>query len=253
MALSRANRALGARLTSAEIAQIVESSFEHAARFWGESLFIRRRLATGDWRRFVAIRMRSDCRDIASADPANSIESLRRDCRGRLFVSAYLGNPAVAAVTLGRIFGHINVVADYENQPLMQAWRRDLAGLKCIRLVDRMDAAVAIPRALDANQAVFMIGEHVRPGNRGVRAHWLGRDIHAYPTIGLLAARHNARVVPVTCTRASESFRFELNVDIPVDRATARDNPEAIVRATLASLQRSVLGAPQQYLWAMPD
>lgn len=247
--MSRACRALGATHTQADIARIVESSFEHAARFWGETLFIHRRLTIGHWRQIVEIHA-ADGPQMTSTEmyPAK-----RQSDRGMLLTSAYLGNPAVAAVVLGRLLGRIHVIADFDNQPMMSAWARDLRELDCVHIVDRADAAAMAPQVLDAGGAVFMIGEHARLKGRGVSASWLGRDMQAYPTLGLLAARHNAIVVPVACTRESDAFRFEMHIGSAIDPQDACIPPDEIVRKTLAALESRVRKSPEQYLWAMPD
>lgn len=251
IALTRAGRALGDTQTHADIVRIVEASFEHAARFWSESLFVRRQLATGDWRRYIQLQSgptgTSD--DVALA--TERMQYVRRSDSGVIFTSACLGNPVVAAVVVGRILGRIHVVADFANRPMMNAWARDLDGLPCINIIDRSNAATRVPDLLDAGESIFMIGEHARQGGRGVRTRWLGNDVTAYRTIGLLAARHNATVVPLACTRNGDTFRFTLELEPSIEPINHAGDPDTIVRATITALERTVRRMPEQYLWAM--
>lgn len=250
IAMSRATRALGATHTHGDIAGIVESSFEHAARFWGESLFVRKRLAAHSWRQFVSVRT-SNPGDLEVND---ELPSARHESdRGRIFTSAYLGNPAVAAVALGRLLGRIHVIADFENQPVMRAWTDDLRRITCVRIVERADAVVEIPRILENGECVYLLGEHTRLSGPGVAVRWLGREISAYRTIGLLSAKFDAPVVPISCTRTSDSFRFNMTCEPAIDAAAHGQAPDAIVRAVFAALERCVMRSPEQYLWAMPE
>ncbi|HPF40807.1 MAG TPA: lysophospholipid acyltransferase family protein [Phycisphaerae bacterium] len=249
IAMSNATRALGDIYSPASIRRIVEASFEHAARFWGESLFIQQRLAHQDWRKHVSLG--STGSDDAAADsfPA-TFERIRSQGRGLILTTAYLGNPAIAAVTWGRMLGRIHVVADFDNQPMIKAWRTDLEGLPCIEIIERSEALSVVPRILRNGGTIFTIGEHTRYGRKGVPVRWLGRDIRAYRTIGLLAARYDAVVLPIACTRQSGPFSFDMRIEQSIDPRALRQEPDEIVRTMIASLETAVMRAPEQYLWA---
>lgn len=246
--MSNAIRALGATYSPSAIEEIVESSFEHAARFWGESLFLRRRLAHQDWRKYVLIESGGDATN--AVDFPATYSQLRSQGRGLILTTAYLGNPAIAAVTWGRMLGRIHVVADFESQPMMKAWSRDLEGLPCVTIIERGEAARLVPKVLDGGGTIFTIGEHARLGRKGVDVKWLGREIKAYRTIGLLSARYDAVVLPVACTRKRGPFSFVMQMGQPIDPAANHRDPDAIVRATIASLESAVMRIPEQYLWA---
>ncbi len=248
IAMSRATRALGATHTHADITRIVESSFEHAARFWGESLFVRKRLVSQSWRQFVSIQA-SESGELAADGGAP--DAIRKSDRARIYTSAYLGNPAVAAVALGRLIGRIHVVADFENQPVMRAWAEDMRRISCVRIVQRADAATQIPRILEDNEGVYILGEHIRWNGKGVAVRWLGSEISAYRTIGLLSAKFDAPVIPISCTRTTDSFRFNMTCEPAIDAAAHGKEPDAIVRAVFAALEHCVMKTPEQYLWAM--
>lgn len=247
--MSNAVRALGGTYSQKAIEDIVESSFEHAARFWGESLFLRRRLAHQDWRKYVTIVSGADMATNSVDFPA-TFSRIRSQGRGLILTTAYLGNPAIAAVTWGRMLGKIHVVADFESQPMMKAWSTDLAGLPCVKIVERSEAATIVPKLLQNGGTIFMIGEHARLGRKGVSVQWLGREIKAYRTIGLLSARYDAVVLPVACTRNRGPFSFNMQVGHPIDPAASNLDPDVIVQSTVASLASEVMRTPEQYLWA---
>ena len=74
--------------------------FENVAAFWVETLFIRRKLRAGSWRRFVAL------------DDEDLIRSIAESPRGALLVTSYFGNLAVGVFALGQMFRPIHAVID---------------------------------------------------------------------------------------------------------------------------------------------
>lgn len=244
IALRRATRALSSTHTPAEIRRIVSLSFEHAARFWAETLFVQRMIGRGTWQRFVTIEGTR-----AAATPAVSVDAMlaaHRSGRGIIFTTAYFGNPAVAAAALGRWLGAIHVVAAFDGGGGF--WANDLRGMSGVHIVPRREAVQRIPVILESGGAVFVIGEHHRPRG-GVPVEWLGTSICAYPTLGLVSRATGALIAPFLCARTGA---FHFSMELAACLAPCDDfAPYDMVRAALRSLECGIRQRPEQYLWAM--
>lgn len=250
IAIHRAARALGETRTHTEIRQIVAGSFEHAARFWGESLFVRRRLVPDQWQHFVSFGAPSNPAKQTSTTALDGLIDLVRSKRGCILTTAYYGNPVAAVAVLGHIFGRVHVVADFDAAGLLGIWSDDLRQMPQISLIQRRDATRRIPTILESGGAVLTIGEHHRLRG-GLTVRWLGADVRAYPTIGLLSRATRAPVVPFLCSRSDDTFRFRVDVLDCIDPTRGNDDPHQIVRDSLLALERGISHCPEQYLWAM--
>jgi len=227
------------------ISNFARTSYEHYARFWAETILVAQKLGPATWRRHVRIRNEHILHTLASSP------------RGCIIATAYHGNLAVAACALGHVFKPVHVIADFRAQRLLKMWRRELNRQLGVCIVDRSEAAERVPMILDGGGAVMLVAEHHRPRGRGVRVNFLGGEMDAYPTIGLLASRQDVPVLTVTCTRRREPFKFELEaVDVIDPRALNRERsvPDAdeITRRALSSLERAIAKSPEQYLWSNP-
>lgn len=213
--------------------------YDHIARFWVEALFARRRLTESSWRRSIAI------------ENEPSLTALAAERRGGLFATAYFGNPAVCAFALGEIFRPIHVVADRFAHPILHAWQRDLFAWRNIRIIDRRDAASALPQILDRKGTVLMIGEHERTRGPSVPLPFLGRTLNCYPTLARLSKWYDVPVAVTTCRRETAPFTFTLQTH-GVFEPPAADVPDCdILKPIMAALERAILQDPEQYLWAL--
>lgn len=219
---------------------VSSSMYEHIARFWIEALFAKRLLRPSSWRRFVSVRNESD------------LVGLSRSPRGCLLATAYFGNPAVAAIALGRLFRPLHIIVDTLTQPYLRAWQTDLYADRHVRVIDRRHASRQVPDVLAAGGAVMMIADHERPRGRSVPTTFLGRTLNCYPTLGRLAKWFDAPVAVVSCLRGERAFSFNLTLHSVIDPAS-HDNPDDLVRLAMAVLERAILSHPGQYLWSLPD
>lgn len=242
-----ARRLAESRLASAAASQFairysplaISSMYEHVARFWIETLFLKRLLRDSSWRRFVTLEKEAD------------LLALARSPRGCLLATAYFGNPAVAAWVLGRIFRPVHVIVDKLAQPYLAAWQKELYADRWVRLVERDKAAAVVPEVLSRGGAVLMIAEHERRHGRAVPVEFLGRRLNCYPTLDRLARWFDVPVGVVTCRRRERPFSFDLTLHAKVER-DSRDGEGAVVCGVLAELQKAILARPEQYLWSLP-
>ncbi len=229
------NRAISSRVVSAEA--LAAESYEHFGRFWAEALFVPRRLGGAGWRRFVEIQNEA------------SIQRLVDDRRGCLIAVGYHGNIAAAACVLGHFFRPLHVVVDTVRDPSMVAWQRELYRQPNLKIIERMDAGHRVPEALERGGAVMIVAEHARSRGPGVPVSFMGRAFAAYPTIGILSRQFAAPVGVVTCHRGDAAFEFGLDLCDVIEPAACGGDADEIVRRVFASLERSIMQTPSQYLW----
>lgn len=261
--------AYGHTLSAARQEQLARAVFDGLARFWVEAIFARRLLKPGSWPRFVRVAEAGRWRQLATGP------------RPAILVTPYFGNVAVGAYVLGRIFRPVHVLIDRIELPVLRSWQDALYADPSVRLIAREKAVRELPRVLDAGGKVMILGDHTRRTGRAVEVPFLGRVRRCYPTIGILAARHNARVVVFSTRRLSPpgpAFRFEVRCHEVIDPAgpvgalaeaaassggpTSRppggrdarlrvaDPARAVIERCMAALERLIRESPEQYDWS---
>lgn len=237
--------AYGHTLSATGQERLARAVFDNIARFWVEVLFARRLLTPGAWARSVRV-----------AEP-QTWRQLADDPRPAILTSAYFGNFAVGAYALGRIFRPVHVVIDRLELPVLREWQDDLYGRPDVRPIAREAAVRELPRILDAGGKVMILGDHARPTGHAIELPFLGGTRRCYPTVGVLAARHNARVVVFSTPRIpGPPFRFELrchDVIAPNELDGQGDPVRAITERYMAALEAMIRETPQQYGWPEGD
>jgi len=239
VAARRVAQAYGSRFSESQRDGLVLASFEHFASFWAEAIFARRKLAAAGWRSHVGLTRADDLRELAGGR------------RGVIFVTAYLGNPAVGAYVLAQLARPLYVVVDWAAQPLLRRWQVELYRQPNLVPLTRAAAAHSAERILAEGGKLFLIGEHTRPGRSGPLVSFLGARRCFYPTVALLACRCRVPVAVVTCRRLSHHFCFELEPAGTIE-PPGPHHPDPVMEVTrgyVAAMERSILQWPQQYYW----
>lgn len=239
IAAAHLTEAYADKLTDEQRDRLNRAGFEHFARFWVEAVFARRKLGGRAWRAHVL--------HAGSID----LQAIARGRRGAIFVSPYVGNPAVAAYVLGQTARPLYVVVDAATQGLLRQWP-DVVGRANVVLLNRLQAARQADRILAAGAKLLMVGEHLRPRRRRPRAGFLGRWRAFYPTVALWACRCSVPIVVLSCRRQGPDFRFELRGEALIEPAAAvgDDGLEALTRRYVGAMEAVVLQCPEQYFWA---
>lgn len=212
--------------------------YEHVARFWAEAIYLRRRLRNSSWRRYVRVEGEPAICPSASYNP------------GTVFATAYTGNPAVAAVALGHLFRPVHVLVDYLHQPALRTWQNELYRYPNIRPVTRQEAPRVVPRVLEGHGALLMIMEHQSSHGRAVELQFLGTKMRCYPTLDRLAKWYNAPVIPITCRRLDEPFKFVVESHGRIEANSNRVGEGEVTRRVMAALEAAIMRHPEQYLWS---
>ena len=240
-----------------QIAALRRSNRLHYARFWAELPFVLVAARKGSLRSCLvnadSTLHQTDSSWLKIEQPtghayanANEDQSFKGSS-AVLYASACFGNPVVAALALHELHGELTVVADFNHFPMTQFWRRYWEEIEGLRLIDRSRAVRELPEILESRGTVFVLADHFRPVGAGVAISWLGRARTAYRTLGILAARHGANVVPVVATRTDAAMQFELWLG---RQTNATMGVDSTVRDVLGQLEARVSLAPDQYHWA---
>src|SRR5262249_53837599 len=198
LAERRLRAALGPTIPDAQRDAIVETAYEHIARFWIETLFLPRKLAPQSWEHAVTFRGQTQPGEVVAQYPR---------C---VLATCYFGNPAVAAYALGQVFQPVHVLVDFVAQPAARAFQVQLCRMPNVISVSAADGARRMRNVLRGRGAVMMVVEHRRRSGPGAPASFLGEHGVFHTTPGRLAASFDAPVVPVLCRRRAGLFEFEL-------------------------------------------
>jgi len=250
----RIARALGVFDTSRDdrafrnVTMLRRSNRLHHARFWAELPFVLHAARKNSIRSYL-VNDRSLRQKLGAYEPVRNSASGQTAAAnaGVLYASACFGNPLVAALALREMHGTLTVIADFEHFPIAQLWRHYWERIDGLWVIDRTRAVKELHTILEAGGAVFLLADQFRQQKAGVAVSWLGRGRTAYRSLGILAARHHARVVPVAADRMEPPMQFQLWIG-QADEPSC--NPDDTVRAVLGQLEAHVLSALDQYDWA---
>lgn len=178
------------------------------------------------------------------------------DGRGRIVLSAHLGNWAVAGRILGRWGGppvHV-VKAELEGER-ERAIYESVMGDRAPRVIDPRDpvgATLAIHAALSRGETVGMLADRVYGGQPHVRVPFLGREARIPVGPFQVAAATGAPIYVVFCLRAGDNaYRFVVDepwtLELPRDRAGRAAALRAAAARWAQRLEREVRLRPLQW------
>lgn len=168
-----------------------------------------------------------------------------------LLVTAYYGPFDLLPVLLGAQGLKMAVVYRPHASPAFDRLRQRVREIADCEMIPINDALVRVPQILDAGGTVGLVADHPA-GARGFDSTFLGIPTRVPPTVGLLAARHQADVVVAGARRIGRRFRFEIVVTDVMKAAEFHDDPDAVRKITLRThhgLETLVRGDPEQYNW----
>lgn len=246
-AMNNIRAAYGDRVCPAQIEALTRSTFENIATFWVEIFSLSRKLRPSSWRHYVEVEDESFFRSVAESQ------------RGALFVTAYLGNFAIAAYAVAQMLRPLYVVIDEAQHPVLRSWQDELYHQPNIKLLSRRQAQVGLADLLRNGQKALLVGEHVRSRGRAIEIPYLGGVCRCYPTVGLLARWCDVPVLMVSARRTNDVFRLVVSGKRIVDprEVEHEDDPTAeITRRYMSALESIIRQWPEQYLWTrilVPD
>lgn len=173
-------------------------------------------------------------------------EEAKRHGRGVLFATAHLGNWELSAFAHGLMAEPMNVVVRPLDNPLIDRLvehRRTLSGN---RIIQKKEAARAILKALDRNEAVGILIDQNSGLDQGVFVDFFG--IPACASVGLakLAAHSGARVIPGFALWSEKENKYVLRFYAPIETSGDAARDTARLQAMLEGVIRE---HPSQWLW----
>ncbi|HEU0141436.1 MAG TPA: lysophospholipid acyltransferase family protein [Bryobacteraceae bacterium] len=173
-------------------------------------------------------------------------EEAKRQGRGVLFATAHLGNWELSAFAHGLMAEPMNVVVRPLDNPLIDRLvehRRTLSGN---RIIEKKEAARAILKALDRNEAVGILIDQNSGLDQGVFVDFFG--IPACASVGLarLAAHSGALVIPGFALWSEKENKYVLRFHAPIEMSGDAARDTARLQAMLEGVIRE---HPSQWLW----
>ena len=181
-------------------------------------------------------------------DGAETIEALRAEGRGIVFLTPHLGCFEVTAQAYAQRFGAITVLY----RPARKQWLRDLVdtarGRANLRAAPTTLAGVRqMLRALKAGEAVGLLPDQVPPQGLGVWAPFFGREAYTMTLPARLVQQTQAAIVLAWGERLPGGRGYCVHVR-PWQGALATDPQEAAAQVN-ARMEQLVRAGPTQYLW----
>lgn len=166
--------------------------------------------------------------------------------RGVLFATAHLGNWELSAFAHGMLTEPMNIVVRPLDNPRIDDLvekRRQLSGNT---IISKREAARAILRALQKNEAVGVLIDQNTSGAEGVFVDFFGTAACANSGFVKLAARSGAAVIPGFALWEETEQRYILRFYPPVRISGRVQEDTQSLHAALESIIRQY---PDQWLW----
>lgn len=234
---------------------------DNLRRAYGDDLSAadRRRIVRGCWRHFGAVVMESlkfsglTARDVESFVRVSGLEHARAAFeagRGVLLVSGHFGHWELGALAIGFLGHPLSLVTRKLDNPDLERRLAGMRGASGNRIVHKRNAVREMMRAMrDGGGVAILIDQDAR--GDGIFVPFFGRPASTTPTVGMLAVRSGAAVVPVRCT-PDGGGRYHLEFEPPVPVETGDDRAadiEAVTAACTAVLERWIREHPTYWLW----
>ncbi len=170
----------------------------------------------------------------------------RRRGRGVLIATGHIGNWEFSAFAHALLTEPMNVVVRPLDHSAVDALVERYRQMSGNRIIEKKDAARAILRALQANEAVgILVDQNTTPGE-GTFVPFFGRPACAGTAFARLANRTDATVIPGYAVWNSDERRYVLHFETPVEMTGDEFADTAAIHARLEQIIRKY---PDQWLW----
>ena len=179
-------------------------------------------------------------------DGLEHFHEAKRRGRGVLFAAAHLGNWELSAFAHGLLTEPMNVVVrplDHARVDALVEQRRALSGN---RLIGKKEAARAILRALQCNEAVGVLIDQNATLDEGVFVDFFGVPACTGAAFTRIAHRAGATVIPGFALWSENEGRYVLRFYPPVEMT---GDAVADTQRMHAQLEAVVRQYPDQWLW----
>jgi len=173
------------------------------------------------------------------------VEAKKRG-HGVLFATAHLGNWELSAFAHGLMTEPMNVVVRPLDNPSIDRLVEDRRQLSGNRLIEKRDAARAILRALNANEAVGILIDQNTSLAEGAFVEFFGTPACANTAFAKIAHRTGATVIPGFALWLENDRRYVLRFYPPLEMTGDAAADTQRLHAVLESVIREY---PGQWLW----
>lgn len=242
---AQAQAALSPQVPASDIAFIAAQAFVHRAWNLTDLMLAQRLLRDNTYERYGG----------RIAEPFRSQMLARQERKGpSILLSPYYGSFDLLPIFLGYNGIRATVIYRPHSNRGFDVYRRRIRGQSGCEMVPVENAAVRLGQVLGTGGTVALITDH-HVEERGMPVTFLGLPTKVLRSVGLLAWRYEADVVVAALRRTAEPFHFNLVVADIMHYAEAAGQADAVAYITdryLRAMERIILEAPEQYLWAYP-
>lgn len=181
-------------------------------------------------------------------EAADTIQALRAQGRGIVFLTPHLGCFEVTAQSYARQFGPVTVLYRPARKPWLQevvATARERPNLSAVPTT--LAGVRQMLRTLKSGGAVGLLPDQVPPNGLGVWAPFFGRDAYTMTLPVRLVQQTGAALLLVWGERLPRGSGYHVHVR-QFEGELARDVREAAAQVN-AEMERMVRAGPGQYLW----
>jgi KDO2-lipid IV(A) lauroyltransferase len=240
--LENLRRVFASRLSPAEIVRLAQAHYAHLALLLWE--FVR-----FPW---LSDRQREE---LVRVENIEAILRVYERGRGVLILTGHLGNWEIATVAGLAQFPQYRGQFHVLRRPLVPGWLDRLVTRRFRRggfgVLPKKGALDRILERLTAGDAVIFVLDQYAHGRDGVKVDFFGRPSGTMRSLAILSRSTGIPVVPVGAWREPDG-RHVLRFEEPLPILPCDDPNDGIrinTRAYNATLERLILGHPEQWFW----
>lgn len=242
---AQARAALSPHVPTSDIAFIAAQAFVHRAWNLTDLMLAQRLLRDRTYEQYGG----------RIAEPFRSQMLARQEKKGpSILLSPYYGSFDLLPIFLGYNGIRATVIYRPHSNKGFDVYRRTIRGQSGCEMVPVENAAARLGQVLGTGGTVALITDH-HVEERGMPVTFLGVPTKVLRSVGLLAWRYEADIVVAALRRTTQPFHFSLIVADIMHYAEAAGQDDAVAYITdryLRAMEKIILEAPEQYLWAYP-
>lgn len=171
--------------------------------------------------------------------------------RGVFLFSAHYGNWELIALNQSRLGLPLAMVVRALDNPLLDRWLNAIRALHGNRVAYKKDAAKAMLGAIRQKIGVAILIDQAYTGEGKVEIPWFGQPAPTVPTLGILARRTGAAMVPVfSWPEPGGVWAVRYGPALELPQTDDRDaDALAITTAATKIIEAAVRERPECWLW----
>ncbi len=171
--------------------------------------------------------------------------------RGVFLFSAHFGNWEMIALNQGRLGMPLLMVVRALDNPLLEAWFIKLRTTTGNRIAYKKAAVKEMLRAIHDKIGVAILIDQAYTGEGSLAIEFFGQSAPTVPTLGLLARKTGAAVVPVFSVPGRDG-RYTVTYGAALEIPETEDRDAeilAITQAATSAIEQAIREHPHCWLW----